>query len=75
MTRKEALQKAYRCFRRERPLPVDLYMELREHGYDPDVLEAQYQRTLEAEEGEDCVEQDTRATHLWEAPLRVYPCR
>lgn len=53
MTRKEALQKAYRCFRREQPLPVDLYMELREHGYDPDVLEAQYQRTLETEEGED----------------------
>jgi hypothetical protein len=59
MTRKEALQKAYRHFRREQPLPVDLYMELREYGYDPEALEAQHfnqtewsrQNGREAEEG------------------------
>lgn len=53
MTRREALSKAYRCFRREQPLPVDLYMELRGHGYDPERLEAQFNNDpIENEEQE-----------------------
>lgn len=47
----QLLKKAARYFRRDLVLPVDLYMELRDRGYDPDELESQYWRKEEDEFG------------------------
>jgi hypothetical protein len=46
----QLLKKAARYFRRDLVLPVDLYMELRDRGYDPDELESQYWRKEEDED-------------------------